>query len=172
MSSPLLIIIAGAKVKNKAKAAKKLVRVADFLLLGNLVAQEIKNTPIHQCVGVKNSLKIIFPVDSKENCDIGKRTIELFKEKIDRAKTIFWVGPLGKIEEKKYQNGTKEIAKKIIESRAYSIVGGGDTIAFLGKYNLRDKFDFISTGGGAMLDYIVNGKLVGIEVLKKTYKNG
>ena len=157
---PLLIIIGGSKIKNKASAAGKLFKIADFLLLGNLVAQEVKKTKL------KNSLKIIFPVDNKENCDIGEKTIELFREKIGIARTIFWVGPLGKIEEKKYQNGTKEIAKKIIESKAYSIVGGGDTIAFLGQYNIRDKFNFISTGGGAMLDYIADGKLVGIEALR------
>ena len=159
---PLLIIIGGAKVKNKAKAVEKLVRIADFLLLGNLVAQEVKKTKL------KNSKKIIFPIDSKKNCDIGEETIKLFKEKISEAKTIFWAGPLGKIEEEEFTKGSLAIAKAIIKSSACSVAGGGDTIAFLGKYNLRDKFDFISTGGGAMLDYIANGKLVGIEAIRNS----
>ena len=88
------------------------------------------------------------------------------KEKIKLAKTIFWNGPLGKIEEKPFQKGSKAIAKAIIKGDNLSVVGGGETVEFINKLGLTEEFNHISTGGGAMLDFIVNGELIGIEALK------
>lgn len=105
-----------------------------------------------------------------KDLDIGPKTLNLFKQEIFRAKTIFWNGQLGLTEQKKFAKGSLEIARAIIKSGAYSIVGGGDTIAFLGEYNLRDKFNFASTGGGAMLAFLSGEKLPGLEIIKNLWK--
>lgn len=159
---PLIVIIGGSKVEDKAKMAERLSEIADFSLLGNLIAKEIKE---------KKSEKILHPIDNKKNRDIGEKTIKIFKEKIFKAKTIFWAGPLGKIEEKKYQKGTKEIAKAIIDSGAFSVVGGGETVEFINKIGLIEKFNHVSVGGGAMLAFLAGEKLPGLEALKNGNRN-
>ena len=164
---PLVVIIGGSKVGDKAKVAEKFSEIGDWLLVGNLIAEEIKGKKMK----IKNLEKIIWPVDeSGLGKDIGPQTIKLFKDKILLAKTIFWAGPLGKIEEEKYQKGTKEIAKAVIESGAFSVVGGGDTIEFLSKFGLLEKFNHVSTGGGAMLEFLSGEKLPGMEALKGKWK--
>jgi phosphoglycerate kinase len=160
---PLIVIIGGKKVEDKAKVVEKFSEFADFVLVGNLVANEIKKGRVK----VKKIEKVIFPVENKEMLDLDPRTIQIFKEKIKIAKTIFWAGPLGKIEEKKYQKGTLEIAKEIgrLKRRLFSVVGGGDTIEFLNKFSLLRKFDFVSTGGGAMLKFLAGERMPGLEAL-------
>ncbi len=157
---PLVVIIAGGKIKSKTEIAENFLKIADFLLLGNLIAENFERKKI------KSLGKVLFSLDSERNCDIGPKTIKTFKEKISQAKTIFWSGPLGKIEEKEYQEGTKEIAQAVIKSRAFSVIGGGDTIKFLNKIGLIKKFNYVSMGGGAMLAFLSNEKLPGLEALK------
>jgi phosphoglycerate kinase len=159
---PLVAIIGGAKVETKAKLINKISKVADFILLGGLIAREIKEKEI----SLNYPQKIIEPVDEVEGKDIGPQTIEIFKDKIKLAKTIFFNGVVGMIEVEKYSRGTEEILKAIAQSPAFSVVGGGDMTPVIDKLGLADKFNHISTGGGAMLDFISDGKLVGIEALK------
>lgn len=163
---PLIVIIGGSKVKDKAKVIGKFLEIGDWILVGNLVAKEIREKEMT----MKNLEKIIFPVLNGRILDLDKKTIENFKEKIKMAKTIFWSGPLGKIEEKKYQKGTREVARAIIKSRAFSVVGGGDTIEFLNKAKVIEKFNHISTGGSALLEFLAEEKLPGIEALEKWQK--
>ncbi len=101
--------------------------------------------------------------------DIGVNTINSFKKIINKAKTIFWNGPLGVFEIDKFASGTNEIAKQIasLYGNVFSVVGGGDSIAAIKKLGLEDKFSHISTGGGASLEYVAGRKLPGIEVLRK-----
>ena len=82
------------------------------------------------------------------------------------AKTVLWNGPFGKFEDAEYEKGTLAIAQAIIDSKAYSVVGGGETVEFLNKKGIIDKFSHVSTGGGAMLAYLSGEKLPGLEVLK------
>jgi len=159
---PLLVIIGGSKVEDKARVVANFFGIADFILVGNLIAKEIKARQMK----IKHPEKIFFPLDNKNNLDIGEKTVKLFKEKISKAKTIFWAGPLGKIEEEEYQNGTKEIAETIIKSGAFSVIGGGDTIEFIDKIGLAEKFNYVSIGGGAMLAFLAGKKLPGLEALK------
>lgn len=98
--------------------------------------------------------------------DIGPETIKIFSEIIKEAKMILWNGPLGMIEEEKFQKGTKEIASAIIESRAFSVIGGGETVEFINKMGFTEKFNHLSTGGGAMLAFLSGEKLPGLEALK------
>ena len=81
------------------------------------------------------------------------------------AKTVLWNGPFGKFEDKEYAKGTLAIANAIIKSGAYSVVGGGETVEFISKQGILDKFSHVSTGGGAMLSYLSGDKLPGIEAL-------
>ena len=97
--------------------------------------------------------------------DIGPSTMELLAPHIKRAKTIVWNGTLGKYETG-FIDGTREVAKAILASKAHAIVGGGDTVTALDSLGLTSKFDFVSTGGGAMLDYLAYGALPGLEVLR------
>ncbi|MEA3296074.1 MAG: phosphoglycerate kinase [Patescibacteria group bacterium] len=167
---PFVMIIGGKKAKTKAKMINKISNQCDNVLIGHLIEKEIKRKKIK----IREKEKIIVPIDAKlyngKELDIGNKTIDLFKEKISKAKTIFWNGQLGMTEDKEFANGSLEIAKAIIQSNAHSVVGGGDTVAFLKQHNLRNKFDFISTGGGAMLSYLSSEPLPGIQALEN-FKN-
>ena len=98
--------------------------------------------------------------------DIGPETEKIFEQIIKTARTVIWNGPLGKFEDERFARGSLAIADAIIRSRAFSIVGGGDTATFLRKYNLLKEFDFVSTGGGAMLTFLEGKKLPALEALK------
>ncbi len=112
------------------------------------------------------SEKVYLPVDYKDGLDIGPKTIKIFSEIIKKAKTILWAGPLGKFEDPAYERGTKQVAKLIVKNKkAFKIAGGGDTVFALAKFGLKDKFDHISTGGGAMLAFLGGEELPGLKAL-------
>lgn len=97
--------------------------------------------------------------------DIGPRTIKNYEELIREAKTIIWNGPMGLYEDPRFSKGTEAVLKGIADSKAFSIIGGGDTLTTIKEEYLR-KIDHISTGGGAMLVFMEKGTLPGIEVLQ------
>lgn len=137
---PFVVIIGGVKAETKRKLINKLRKQADHLLLGSKIA-------------------------GRPGFDIGPKTIKQFSECIKSAKTVLWSGPLGKIEDKRFIKGSLAIAKAIIKSSAFSVVGGGDTNAFLAKHRLRERFNYVSTGGGAMLSFLAGEKLPGLQAL-------
>lgn len=96
--------------------------------------------------------------------DDGPKTIQALAALTSKAKTVLWNGPLG-LYEKGFTEATEGLAKAIAASDAYSILGGGDTVAAVEELNLSHRFSFISTGGGAMLDFLAKGTLPGIQVL-------
>jgi len=159
---PMIAIVGGKKVETKAAFINNISKVADFVIVSGLIAKEIKDKKI----SFKFPEKIISPVGQLDSPDINDKSIKIFCEKIKKAKTILWNGPFGKFEEKNYAKGTLEIAQAIIESEAFSVVGGGETVEFLNKNNMIDKFNHVSTGGGAMLAYLAGAQLPGIEALK------
>ena len=108
---------------------------------------------------------------SKEDMvtDMGPETLEDLKETISKSKTVLWNGPLGFYEEG-FDKSSKEILKTIVESKAFSVVGGGDTVKLIKEMGLEDKISFVSTGGGAMLEFLSSGTLAGIEALKTANK--
>ena len=109
-------------------------------------------------------------VDDMIAYDIGPKTIKLFSEEIKKAKQVLWNGPLGKYEDARFSEGTNAIAKAIANSGAYSIVGGGDSVGAVKKAGLENKFDLISTGGGATLKYIEQGSLPCVDVIQEKIK--
>jgi len=124
-----------------------------------VVAKEFKHDSILKTVNIEE-----IPEDWL-GLDIGPRTIDKYKEEIMRAKTILWNGPMGVFEWESFEKGTKEIAYAIIESKAKTVVGGGDTIAAVKKYSVADKISYITTGGGASLKFLEGVKLPAVEAL-------
>ena len=101
--------------------------------------------------------------------DIGPKAVGIFSEIINKSRTILWNGPMGVFEMEKFQNGTKSIALAVAESTAkgaFSLVGGGDSVAAVNKFHLADKVSYVSTGGGAMLEYFEGKVLPGIAAIK------
>lgn len=104
--------------------------------------------------------------DGMMGLDVGPKTIKNFKKELKNAKTVIWNGPLGVTEFDNYAKGTLEIAEAIGSLKdAYTVVGGGDSVAAINKLNLAKKFSHISTGGGASLEMLEGKKLPGIEVI-------
>lgn len=115
----------------------------------------------------------IVPIDEVEEgwsgLDIGSDSINLFKEVIANSATILWNGPVGVFEMKPFETGTKLVAEAIAQATktgAFSLIGGGDSVAAVTKYNLTEEVSYISTGGGALLEYIEGKKLPGIEAVR------
>lgn len=117
----------------------------------------------------ENSEKKVVSIDSIPagwmGLDIGIRSTEIFKKEIQNASTIFWNGPLGVFEWEKFSNGTKNIAIAVAESEGVTVVGGGDTVAAVKKYNVSDKISHVSSGGGASMELLEGKLLPGIEAL-------
>lgn len=101
--------------------------------------------------------------------DIGPKSIGIFSEVISNSKTILWNGPMGVFEMEKFQNGTKSIAlaiAKATDNGAFSLIGGGDSVAAINQFQLTDKVSYVSTGGGALLEYFEGKSLPGIAAVK------
>ena len=105
--------------------------------------------------------------DGYMGLDIGPETIELFAKEIAKAKTIFWNGPVGVTEFSEYEKGTRGVAIAIANNKkCFSVVGGGDSVTAINKLGYQDKFSFISTGGGASIEFVQGNKLPGIEAIQ------
>lgn len=190
---PFVVIIGGAKIKDKAYVIKHLAEKADRILIGGAVASTflkakgenvgkslIEDEMIPECkkMLLDYSEKIVLPVDTvKEEgktadefiiYDIGKNTQELFAHEISNAKSVFWNGNMGYTEDEKYVAGTRAVAMAMKENHTTTVVAGGDTVNFINMYNLKDGFSFVSTGGGAAMEFMAGQKLPGIEALNRT----
>ena len=159
---PMVAIIGGAKVSTKAPLVDPFCAFADLVIVNGLIKQEL----ITQEIPLQYPEKVLGPKDNLESLDINEQDILRITTPILKAKTIFWNGPFGKFEDEQYKNGTLQIAKAIIESKAFSVVGGGETIEFLDKEGMLDQFSHVSTGGGAMLDFLAGQTLPGLDALK------
>lgn len=153
--------------EDKLELAQSLIKKAEeknvklLLPIDNVVADEFSPD-----ANTKEVLSSEIP-EGWEGLDIGPKTVELFKQELENAKTIIWNGPLGLFEYEKFANGTNEIAKCLANlSEATTIIGGGDSAAAVEKIGLADKMTHISTGGGASLEFLEGKKLPGIEALQ------
>ncbi len=160
---PVVVIIGGAKIEDKYPAAVELAKWCDDVLVGGLLAKNIKDK------GLKLPDNISLATLSDDGLDISSESVESFKRKIKAAHQLIWAGPVGKYEDPKAIEGTKVLAEAMLASDADLIIGGGDTIAALNSLELLEKMmdkGFISVGGGAMLEFLMEGTLPTIEVLK------
>ena len=103
--------------------------------------------------------------DDREGMDIGPKTEELYAEAIKGAKTVFWNGPMGVFEFDNFAHGTQAVCEAVAEADNTSIIGGGDSVAAVNKFNLADKMSWISTGGGASMELVEGKALPGVEAL-------
>jgi phosphoglycerate kinase len=143
------------------KAQEKNVNL--YLPVDNVVAEKFDNDAQTRIT------KINEVPDGWMGLDIGPETIDLFNKVIAGSKTILWNGPMGVFEMSNFQAGTKSIANAVAaatQKGAYSLVGGGDSVAAVNKYNLSDKVSYVSTGGGAMLEYIEGKELPGVKAIR------
>ena len=99
--------------------------------------------------------------------DIGPRTAQRYAELLRGAGTVVWNGPVGVFEFDQFGGGTKAIAQAIAGSKAFSIAGGGDTLAAISKYGIADRISYISTGGGAFLEFLEGKKLPAVDILEQ-----
>lgn len=160
---PAVAVIGGAKIETKLPVIKFFEEKYDNVLVGGKIANEAIDKK------VEFSPKVILPKDFiDDRLDIGPETISQFQQIILEAKTIVWNGPVGKFEEEKYANGTQKILEAILKSNVYVVAGGGETLEALKRNQAMDKISFVSTGGGAMLEYLAGKKLPGIEALKSS----
>ncbi|MBI2588319.1 phosphoglycerate kinase [Candidatus Berkelbacteria bacterium] len=161
---PFVVIIGGAKLEEKLLAVRFFAKEADTVLVGGLTALYFQQKK------AKVLANVILAVDwrGQNKQDIGLKTVALFSREIIKAKTIFWQGTLGQTEDKRYEKGSKTIARAIADSPAkIKIAGGGDTVGFLEKIRLAKKFTDITTGGGAALFFLMNKELPGLTPLQK-----
>jgi 3-phosphoglycerate kinase len=195
LKHPFLFILGGAKFSTKIPLIKKYLKLADHVFIGGALANDLlkasgyevgqslvdeANYNINQ---VLKNKKLILPCDvvvksqgkliNKEInevkkdeviLDIGSQTIKNLLPLIKKAKLILWNGPLGKYEAQGAFS-TKKILKSIAKIKTESIIGGGDTVSIISEMKIEKKFSFVSTGGGATLDFLANGTLLGIKAL-------
>lgn len=194
-----VVILGGAKIEDKLNLIESLINKSSKLLLGGkmcitflyLNGNKVEKSQVN--LDVTNSLnkvykenvnKIIIPIDIKnevnkniliENLnndlvlDIGVNTIENFKNNINKNSFVVWNGPLGMVEEKKFEHGTLEILRYLSENKIKTIIAGGDTASIANKYKY--KFYHISTGGGATLEYLEGKTLPGLNLGGNNEKN-
>jgi len=160
---PLVVLISGIK-EDKIAYAKEFEKFADRVLVGGRLPEIMD---IDKSVReYSSSDKMIVGNLTMDKFDITLNTIAKFKSEIEKAKTIILAGVLGKYEEEGHDQGTKEIFNAVASSSAFKIVGGGDSLAAIEKYDIRDKFNWVSVGGGAMLEFLTKKTLPAIEALK------
>jgi len=101
-----------------------------------------------------------------EGVDIGPETAEAFRQALTSAGTVFWNGPVGAFEDDRFASGTRAVAEALTSGSAFTVVGGGDTVAALDKFGLASRMSFVSTGGGASLEFLEHGDLPGLDALR------
>lgn len=180
-SNPFMLVVGGNKLATKIPLIKKFFKKADYIIVGGSLARSFIDSKGR---GLKTS-KILLPRDvtvrrknrkividtlqlKKEDIiyDLGPKSMKEIAELASKSRFILWNGPLGFVEGG-YVSGTLSLIKALRMTKAKVIAGGGDTAAFLQSRRLGKGFHFISTAGGAMLDFLVRGTLPGIEALKK-----
>lgn len=181
---PFTVFMGGAKVDDKLPIIKSLIERCDYLLVGGGIANsflrakgaDIGNSIATSDEGILNELKklmdeykgkIVLPVDFTIDdgiiYDVGNKSIEVYKKYIDKSEIVFVNGTCGKFEDERFMEGTSNLFKILNDSGKKVIVGGGDTASACNKFGFKDSFDFISSGGGATLEYIADGTLKALE---------
>ena len=156
--------------KDLVSTAKNIATKVNVPLPVDVVVTDASSVGDDFMAFVSNSKPVVKAVadigDNDMILDIGPQTAEQFADMLKAAKTILWNGPVGVFEVDAYGNGTKVMSHAIAESDAFSIAGGGDTLAAIDKYGVTDRISYISTGGGAFLEYVEGKTLPAVEILE------
>lgn len=156
---PLVVVVGGAKIESKLPVISKMETFADRVLVGGKLCSEVA------AQALTFSDKVWVASLAKEARDIDGPSAERFGQEIGRAGTVVWSGPMGMFETEGNEEGTFRVASAIASSSALKIAGGGDTELAIHRFGLAEKFDWISVGGGAMLEFLAKGTLPGIEAI-------
>lgn len=160
---PFLFILGGAKLETKLPLLKKFLSIADRVFVGGILAAEADLLP-----EIKENEKVFFPHGDIKAQDVDQETLNMLRKEAEKAKFIVWNGPLGNYE-KNYTFGTEGLAQILADvadkNGTEVIVGGGDTLTAIKNLDLASHFTHISLAGGAMLDFLADGKLPAIEAL-------
>jgi len=139
-------------------------RVAITLPQDVVVAKEISPTAVAE-------VKAVGEVEENEMIvDVGPATSAVFAEDVRSAQTIIWNGPVGVFEQDQFGSGTRALSEAIADANGYSLAGGGDTLAAIDKYGVKEKISYISTGGGAFLEFVEGKILPAVEILQQRYE--
>jgi phosphoglycerate kinase len=183
---PFVLVVGGAKMSDKLCVIEALLPICDKVLLGGGVGNTVMKASgldigisifdkdlIDEARRLARDDKVVFPADCRVKndniLDIGPNTSALYSDIIKKAGTVIWAGPLGNFEKKTFAKGSEDIAKSIAQSRAFTLVGGGETTSIIMGLGLEKKISFLSTGGGAMLDFLAGKKMPALEALKIKY---
>lgn len=156
---PVLMIVSGTK-KDKLSYFDGLAEIADMVLIGGRFPDYLPDYSVY-----RTDRRFLVARLNPDKEDITIHSIEDFEREIKRAKTIFLIGPIGKYEEEGHRLGTKRVFEAVACSSAFKIAGGGDTIKAIEMFGIFDKFNWISVGGGAVLEFLTKRTLPAIEVL-------
>jgi phosphoglycerate kinase len=175
---PFVAIVGGAKVEDKIGVLRSLAERADVVLVGGKMAAELAaqfppevsvELPVDVVAAAAfepNAESKVVPADDVPEgwlgLDIGPATREGFAERIARAKTVFWNGPMGVFEWPRFAEGTLAVARAVADADAHTVVGGGDSVRAIEEAGLADRIDWVSTGGGASLELLEGKELPGV----------
>ena len=178
---PFVLISGGAKVQDKLEVLRNLGGRADEVLIGGKMAEEVRESnPLEFEVVLPKDVVAasafepdaetkVVPYDELQDgwlgLDIGPETQHDFAERIRRAKTVFWNGPMGVFEWPRFAAGTRAVAEAVGEVAGYTIVGGADSARALHEAGLADRVDWVSTGGGASLELLAGKELPGVAAI-------
>jgi phosphoglycerate kinase len=174
---PFVAVLGGAKVEDKIGVLRSLGERADTILIGGKMAEQVESREkIELPVDVVAAARFEPDAESRVvradevpegwlGLDIGPETRRAFVERIGEAKTIFWNGPMGVFEWPRFAEGTKAVAEAVAAAGAHTVVGGGDSVRAVHELDLAEQIDWISTGGGAALEFLEGKELPGVAVI-------
>jgi phosphoglycerate kinase len=174
---PFVALLGGAKVEDKIGVLRSLGERADTILVGGKMANEVEpaekiELPVDivaaEAFEPDASVKVV-PADEVPDgwlgLDIGPETRRAFAERIGEANTVFWNGPMGVFEWPRFAEGTKSVAEAVAAADAHTLVGGGDSVRAVQELGLAEQIDWISTGGGAALEFLEGKELPGVAAI-------
>jgi phosphoglycerate kinase len=178
---PFVLVAGGAKVEDKLGVLVKLGRRADTVLIGGKMAEELRDEsplPYEALLPSDVVAAATFEPDAKTRVvaydalpegwlglDIGPATRERFAAEIRVARTVFWNGPMGVFEWPRFAEGTKAVAEAVAAADGYTVVGGGDSVRALHELGLAARVSWVSTGGGAALEFLEGKELPGVAAI-------
>lgn len=163
--APPVVFIVGGSKDDKKQYIKDLESFADKILVGGRLPEYYGDLALESVRNIPEDAKLVIANLNQDKEDITLNSIERFEGEIGKAGTIVLAGPMGRYEDPGHRQGTERVFKKVSESSAFKIVGGGDSLSVLSLYSLKNKFDWVSVGGGAMLEFLSKKTLPGIDAL-------
>lgn len=162
---PSVVLLSGIK-KDKINMIEPLEKVFDKVLVGGRLPEYLGDESLVSVKLRRDGEKVIIANLIQDKEDITLNSIDKFTDEVKKAGTIVLAGVLGRYEDPGHRQGTEKIFRAVAESSAFKVIGGGDSITAINMFGISDKFDWVSVGGGAMIEYLTKKTLPGIEALQ------